>query len=251
VHKQAPDYFRERDAHLRLQRLGITTILGCSVPELIDYDNDLWIIVMTVVDRPFVLDFGGAFLDQAPEFADEIMAEWEIEKQEQFGPQWAAARAIIYELQSHGIYSWSTSIQEISLSTIRKFGLVMLFTSRQIMSNHDHHIHRIMLFHRPPQCLDLVGAFAAARDEQYLIFLEIDNVLRPAFEAYKVRCGKAAQEYRGLAAKAEVFAGAGDLAEALGMADVIGHQVGVHRVRRHSPRRWVSSICQKRRKLPK
>ena len=59
THKQEPDYLRERDAYLRLQSQGITTIRGCNVPELIAYDDEMWTIVMTVVDRPFILDFGG------------------------------------------------------------------------------------------------------------------------------------------------------------------------------------------------
>jgi hypothetical protein len=104
AHKQEPDYFRERDAYLRLQSLGITEVRGCNVPELITHDDELWIIVMTVVARPFVLDFGGAFLDRPPEFADDIMAEWQQEKQEQFGSRWPKVRAIINELQAHGIY---------------------------------------------------------------------------------------------------------------------------------------------------
>ena len=94
-----------------------------------------------------------------------------------------------------------------------------------------------MLLHGPSQGLDLVGALAAERDEQNLIFLKVDNVIQPALEPYKVRCGQAAKEHRILAAKTEVLASAGDLAKTLRMADVVGHQVGVHRVRRQSPRR--------------
>jgi hypothetical protein len=94
-HKQEPDYRRERDAYYRLQEHGITTLRGCNVPELIACDDELWIIEMTVVSRPFVLDFGGAFLDEAPEFTEEIMVEWRADKQEQFGSRWPEVQAII------------------------------------------------------------------------------------------------------------------------------------------------------------
>ena len=93
VHKQEPDYCRERDAYLRLREHEITIIRGCNVPELIAYDDELWIIQMTVVARPFVLDFGGAFLDRPPEFSEEVLAEWRVEKLEQFGKRWPDVQA--------------------------------------------------------------------------------------------------------------------------------------------------------------
>lgn len=114
THKQEPDYLRERDAYLRLQSLRITTIRGCNVPELIAYDDELRTIVMTVVDRPFVLDFGGAYLDRPPDFSEEVLADWQAEKQEQFGPHWLEVRAIMTELQGHGIFLVDVNPRNIS-----------------------------------------------------------------------------------------------------------------------------------------
>jgi hypothetical protein len=104
VHKQEPDFCRERDAYLRLRLHAITAIRGCNVPELIGYDDELWIIQMTVVARPFVLDFGGAFLDRAPEFSEEILADWEADKLEQFGERWPEVQAILATLQTYGVF---------------------------------------------------------------------------------------------------------------------------------------------------
>lgn len=39
---------------------------------------------MTVVTRPFVLDFAGAYLDRAPDYNAETIEEWRKEKVEQF-----------------------------------------------------------------------------------------------------------------------------------------------------------------------
>lgn len=78
VHREEAGYLRERDAYLRLRALGTTTIRGCNVPELLAHHDALWILVMTVVVRPFVLDFGGAYLDQAPDFSDDVMADWRL-----------------------------------------------------------------------------------------------------------------------------------------------------------------------------
>ncbi len=64
--------------------------------------------------------------------------------------------------------------------------------------------------------------------EDHLVFLKVDQVVEAAFQADQVRGAEAAHEDGVLAAQAEVFAGAGDFAEALGVADVVSDQVGVH-----------------------
>ena len=104
VHKQEPDYGRERDAYSRLKERGITTISGCNVPELIAYDDELCVIAMTVVSRPFVLDFGGAYLDRPPDFSQKILDDWRAEKQEQFGGRWKEVQAILAFLEALGIF---------------------------------------------------------------------------------------------------------------------------------------------------
>jgi hypothetical protein len=104
VHNQESGYLRERDAYFRLQEHAVTNVRGCYVPELVEYDDALLIIAMTVVSRPFVLDFGGAFLDTPPEFSEEVLAEWQAEKHEQFGSRWPEVQAILRDLQSYGIF---------------------------------------------------------------------------------------------------------------------------------------------------
>jgi hypothetical protein len=59
---------------------------------------------MTVVSRPFVLDFAGAFLDRAPDYSEEVLADWAAEKQEQFGPRWPEVQAILRWLEGYGVY---------------------------------------------------------------------------------------------------------------------------------------------------
>ncbi len=88
-------YKRERDVYLRLRDCDVTTIRGCHVPALINYDDELWCIEMTVVTRPFVLDFAGAELDWPPEFSDEVLADWRAEKQDLFGAHWLEVEAIL------------------------------------------------------------------------------------------------------------------------------------------------------------
>jgi hypothetical protein len=85
VHERDAACYRERDIYLRLKELAVTQIRGCEVPRLIRFDDKVWIIEMTIVVRPFVLDFAGAYLDHAPDFSEEVLADWRAEKQEQFG----------------------------------------------------------------------------------------------------------------------------------------------------------------------
>jgi hypothetical protein len=104
VHERAADHARERDVYLRLQEHGVRLIRGCHVPQLLACDDELWIIEMSVVIRPFVLDFAGAYLDEPPDFSDEVLADWRTEKQEQFGPRWAEVQAILRELEGYGVF---------------------------------------------------------------------------------------------------------------------------------------------------
>jgi hypothetical protein len=104
VHRHVPDFLRERDIYLRLKERGVRAIRGCRVPELLRYDDDSLILEMTIVTRPFVLDFGGAFLDKSPDFSEEVMADWHAEKREQFGRHWPEVQAILCQLECMGIY---------------------------------------------------------------------------------------------------------------------------------------------------
>ena len=97
-------YLRERDVYLRLRQLGIRQIHCSTIPTMTGYDDGRWVIEMTVVSRPFVLDFAGAYLDREPEFSDETLAEWRVEKQEQFGSRWNDVQGILAELADLGIF---------------------------------------------------------------------------------------------------------------------------------------------------
>ena len=104
VFERPEPYLRERDVYLRLRGLGIDNIRGHSVPQLVDVDDELLVIEMTVVTRPFVLDFAGAYLDRAPDYDAETLEEWRKEKVEQFEENWPAAESILYSLECYGIF---------------------------------------------------------------------------------------------------------------------------------------------------
>ncbi len=115
AHEREADYRRERDVYLRLREHGVRAIRQCAVPEMIRHDDELWIIQMTVVTRPYVLDFAGAYLDLAPEFSEEVMADWRQEKMEQFEGRWGEVEMILRALEGHGVHMVDVSPSNISL----------------------------------------------------------------------------------------------------------------------------------------
>jgi len=97
-------YLRERKAYERLSRVGVSSVLGFNVPQLVGSDQELRILEMTVVGRPFVLDFAGAYLDARPEFPDEVWTDWEAEKREQFETRWPQVQRVLDAFEALGIF---------------------------------------------------------------------------------------------------------------------------------------------------
>lgn len=114
THRYAEPYERERDIYGRLREAGIADILGFHVPELIHHDDERLVIEMTIVRRPFVLDFAGAYLDMPPEFSDEIWDEWEREKREQFEQRWPTVQRVLAALEELDIHMVDVSPSNIA-----------------------------------------------------------------------------------------------------------------------------------------
>ena len=66
AHRFEELYFREKLAYERLRKLEINSIQGFNVPEMADFDDNLRILEMTIVKRPFVLDFVQRILTGVP-----------------------------------------------------------------------------------------------------------------------------------------------------------------------------------------
>jgi len=97
-------FLRERAAYERLRDAAVSEVRGFQVPQLIRAEADLWVVEMTIVNRPFVLDFAGPYLDARPEFSQGIWAEWEADKRDQFGERWSMVRAVMDAFEELGIY---------------------------------------------------------------------------------------------------------------------------------------------------
>jgi hypothetical protein len=105
VYYEQEFYQREVMVYERLQAAKVREILGFAVPQWIRADDELLALEMTVVERPFVLDFAGAYLDHdAPWFEDEKWEMWAADKQEKFGARWPEVQAVLAALEDYGIH---------------------------------------------------------------------------------------------------------------------------------------------------
>jgi hypothetical protein len=71
---------------------GIQIVAGHHVPELVDSDGALRAIEMTIVERPFVLDFAGAKRPhEVPDFEPHVLDDHYEHLQELFGDRFSDA----------------------------------------------------------------------------------------------------------------------------------------------------------------
>ncbi|MGI8981954.1 MAG: hypothetical protein ACR2FY_22205 [Pirellulaceae bacterium] len=98
-------YLRERDCYRRLLEDEVAVLAGFVVPYLIDYDNILQVVEMSIVAPPCVLDFGKAYLDQPPDFSDDALVDLWADREELYEPhQWPLVRKVLAALRGHGIH---------------------------------------------------------------------------------------------------------------------------------------------------
>ena len=85
-------FARELEVYQVLRNKGIREVAGHRVPYLYGSDDALLTLELTIVERPFVLDFAGAKLPhEVPDFEQHVIDEHVEHLQELFGDQWADA----------------------------------------------------------------------------------------------------------------------------------------------------------------
>jgi len=114
AHRSVEPYQRERDAYQRLKIAGVSEVIGFHVPQFIGFDDELRIIEMSIVVRPFVLDFAGAWLDAPPEFSEQAWTEWEEEKRAQFESRWPDVQTVLAALEELDIHMVDVSPSNIA-----------------------------------------------------------------------------------------------------------------------------------------
>lgn len=96
----------EVESYRRLQDQNVRRILEFAVPRLIDWDEPLMAIEISIVSPPFLLDFGKVYLDGPPPYWNdsEIMADWHARGKEDFDDRWGQVLSLIGILQKYGIW---------------------------------------------------------------------------------------------------------------------------------------------------
>lgn len=104
VYASEVPFAQEVRVYRRLAEHSVMAINGHHVPQVVRVDEELGVLEMTMVERPFVLDFASARLDEPFDFSAEVMEEWWERKRDDFGPDWGAAVGILRALEKLGVY---------------------------------------------------------------------------------------------------------------------------------------------------
>jgi hypothetical protein len=102
--ERQPNYRLEVECYKRLTAAGVSEINGFAVPRLISWDDDLWVIEIEIVTRPFILDFAKVYLDHPPDYSPEVLAEDEEKNREIFEDRWPQVKSLLCELRRFGIW---------------------------------------------------------------------------------------------------------------------------------------------------
>ena len=113
-HREEHPFERECRAYQHLCEQQTTRILGFNVPQLLGIDEEFRAIEMTIVRSPFLLDFADALLDEAPDFSEDVLRQWEEDKAEVFGERWPEVTRILAALQAFGVYLLDINPRNIS-----------------------------------------------------------------------------------------------------------------------------------------
>jgi hypothetical protein len=87
IHEQDASYRVERNAYMRLRDFEVTNVAGFALPELVEYDDELLAIEMTVVSAPYILDFASAIFDFPPDLIEDEGHTFEDLVRYRFGEQ--------------------------------------------------------------------------------------------------------------------------------------------------------------------
>jgi hypothetical protein len=97
----AKNYQDELESYKRLKVAGIHSLCGFDIPRLFGWDDTLQVIEMSIVQPPYLLDFGKVYFDGPPTdiYDDERMKQAEAEAKAHFGANWPAVSRLLYALR--------------------------------------------------------------------------------------------------------------------------------------------------------
>lgn len=101
-------HFAEVASYVRLAErgYGFRKLAGFAIPRLLAHDDALLVIEMSIVQPPYLLDFGKTYLDFPPSYFDdpEMVQQFREEYRELFEDRWPEIEGLLGLLESMGIY---------------------------------------------------------------------------------------------------------------------------------------------------
>jgi hypothetical protein len=105
IHLTEESYRIERDAYMRLAQLKIQNVAGFSIPSLLDHEDQMKALEMTIVHPPFLVDFASAIFDEPPDFIEDEGHTFEDFIRSRFDEAAPMVLELYYELAARtGIY---------------------------------------------------------------------------------------------------------------------------------------------------
>ena len=102
VCRHANLFERELVVYQRLSQRGLHQLQGFRIPSLLDQDAEQWVLELSLISPPFILDFAAASLGKQP--AEMESSEWLAEKRRMFGADWADVQRLLDSLRLYGIH---------------------------------------------------------------------------------------------------------------------------------------------------
>lgn len=105
AHEYIERYQRERDAYIRLKECQLNQVGSFRLPRILNYDDAGLVLELSIVSPPFMLDFASAWLDEPPDFTQEIIEHWHKQIEERFEPRGGEVIAALHTLaRRSGVY---------------------------------------------------------------------------------------------------------------------------------------------------
>jgi hypothetical protein len=110
-------YENELSVYQRFQRDRVRSLAGFAIPVLLQCDHDLMVIEMSIVEKPYILDFGKVYLDTPPDFSSEVMGDFFANQKERWGKKyWPQIAKLWGLLKSHGVFHMDPKPGNIELA---------------------------------------------------------------------------------------------------------------------------------------
>ena len=97
----AKNYRDELESYKRLKAANIHRLCGFDIPRLFGWDDTLQVIEMSIVQPPYLLDFGKVYFDGPPTevYDQDRLKQYQAEARANFGSNWPAVAQLLYALQ--------------------------------------------------------------------------------------------------------------------------------------------------------